>query len=79
MTAQQTLEQFVKGLPERKGIEKNLWVKTFIKKIDYSKEEIAVTIYYKRGVKDLGEFNLVVLETVAEIDILVSTNQHPIR
>lgn len=48
----QTLEQFVKGLPERKGIGKNLWVKTFIKKIDYSKEEIAITLYYKRGCEE---------------------------
>jgi len=46
---EQTLRLFVKGLFERKGLQKNLWAKKFIKKIDYSKEEIAVTIYYKRG------------------------------
>ncbi|MFZ3386365.1 MAG: hypothetical protein WA120_04240, partial [Candidatus Hydromicrobium sp.] len=38
---------FVKILPEKKGIEKNLWAKKFIKKIDYSKEEIALILYYK--------------------------------
>ena len=43
----QNLQHFVKILPERKGIEKNLWVKKFIKKIDYSKEEIALILYYK--------------------------------
>jgi len=32
----------------KKGIEKNLWAKKFIKNIIYSKEEIAVTLYYKR-------------------------------
>ena len=46
---EQTLRLFVKGLFERKGIEKNLWAKKFIKNIDYSKDEIAVILYYKRG------------------------------
>ena len=54
MTAEQTLRLFVKGLPERKGIEKNLWAKKFIKAIKYSKEEVSVTLYYKSifGEKD---------------------------
>ena len=43
----QTLQHFVKGLFKRKGIEKNLWAKQFIKRIDYSKEEISITLYYK--------------------------------
>ena len=43
----QNLQHFLKILPEKKGIEKNLWVKRFIKKIDYSKEEIALILYYK--------------------------------
>ena len=47
MTAEQTLRLFVKGLSESKGIEKNLWAKKFIKSIKYSKEEIAVSFYYK--------------------------------
>ena len=42
-----TLQNFVGILPEKKGIEKSLWVKKFIKKIDYSKEEIALILYYK--------------------------------
>jgi hypothetical protein len=56
MTAEQTLRLFVKGLSGRKGIEKNLWAKKFIKSIKYCKEEIAVSFYYKSGseeVKDL--------------------------
>jgi len=44
---QNALKFFVKGLGERKGLDKNLWTKKFIKKIDYSKEEIAITFYYK--------------------------------
>ena len=44
---EQTLRLFVKGLFERKGIEKNLWAKKFIKSIVYSKEEIAISFYYK--------------------------------
>ena len=46
---EQTLRLFVKGLSERKGIDKNLWVKKFIKNIIYSKEEIVLTLYYKRS------------------------------
>ncbi len=44
---QQILKFFTKGLGERKGQDRNLWVKKFIKKIDYSKEEISITLYYK--------------------------------
>ncbi len=44
---QNVLKFFTKGLRERKGPDKNLWAKKFIKKIDYSKEEIAITFYYK--------------------------------
>ncbi|NQT67772.1 MAG: recombinase family protein [Actinobacteria bacterium] len=47
----QTLQNFAGILPEKKGIEKSLWVKKFIKRVDYSKEEIAVVLYYK-GLKD---------------------------
>ena len=43
----QTLQNFVGILPEKKGIEKSLWVKKFIKRVDYSKEEIALSLYYK--------------------------------
>ena len=53
----QTLQHFVKILPEKKGIEKNLWAKKFIKNIDYSKEEIAVILYYKRGSEEENSSN----------------------
>ena len=46
---EQTLCLFVKGIFERKGIDKNIWVKKFIKSITYSKEEILLTLYYKIG------------------------------
>ena len=42
-----TLQNFVGILPDKKGIEKSLWVKKFIKKVDYSKDEIALFLYYK--------------------------------
>ncbi|MCL5772682.1 MAG: recombinase family protein [Actinobacteria bacterium] len=42
-----TLQHFIKILPLKKGIDKNLWVKKFINKVDYSKDEIAVSIYYR--------------------------------
>ncbi|NQT67769.1 MAG: hypothetical protein HQ569_09395, partial [Actinobacteria bacterium] len=34
-------------LPEKKGIEKSLWVKKFIKRMDYSREGITLIFYYK--------------------------------
>jgi len=43
------LQQFIKILPQKKGIEKSLWVKKFIKKIEYSRDEIAVTAYYREN------------------------------
>jgi len=41
----QTLGLFVKGLPSKKGIEKNLWAKKFIQKIIYSKENIQINFF----------------------------------
>ena len=49
---EQTLKIFVKSLSKKRGIEKNLWVKKFIERIDYSKEEIAISFYYKSGCKE---------------------------
>ena len=43
------LQQFIKILPQKKGIEKSLWVKKFTKKVDYSKEEIAITVYCREN------------------------------
>jgi len=53
---EQTLRLFVKGFFERKGIEKNLWAKKFIKRIVYSKEEIAVSFYYKSSSDEVKPF-----------------------
>ena len=44
----QTLQHFLKILPDKKSFEKNLWAKKFIKNIVYSKQEISITLYYKR-------------------------------
>lgn len=49
------LKTFVKGLSARKGIEKNLWVKKFIQKIRYSKDEIEINLYYKEGSEKSSE------------------------
>ena len=43
------LQQFIKILPQKRGIDKSLWVKKFIKKMDYSKEEIALTVYCREN------------------------------
>ncbi|MGB9762373.1 MAG: recombinase family protein, partial [Caldimicrobium thiodismutans] len=45
----QTLRLFVKGITERKGIEKNLWAKKFIKDIIYSKSDIQINVYYSNS------------------------------
>jgi site-specific DNA recombinase len=47
----QTLQNFMGILPGKKGIGKSLRVKKFIKRVDYSKEEIALSLYYK-GLED---------------------------
>ena len=44
-----TLCHFIKILPQKKDISKNLWVKKFIKKVEYSKEEIALTVYCREN------------------------------
>jgi len=51
----QTLQNFTEILPEKKGIEKSLQVKKFIKRVDYSRDEIALLLYYNRsGEADSG-------------------------
>jgi hypothetical protein len=49
MTAGQTLAELVKKLGSKKGLEKNLCAKRYIKKIQYSPEEISITLYLKRA------------------------------
>ena len=44
-----TLCHFIKILPQKRGIDKNLWVKKFIKKVEYSKEEITISLYYREN------------------------------
>ena len=41
-----TLCHFIKVRPKKRGIDKNFWVKKFIKKVEYSKEEVAISLYY---------------------------------
>ena len=40
-----------KGLAEKRGLEKNLWVKKFIKNIVYSKEQIELSLFYSTTFK----------------------------
>ncbi|MHB8276986.1 MAG: hypothetical protein ACYDIA_04960 [Candidatus Humimicrobiaceae bacterium] len=44
-----TLCHFIKILPQKRGIDKNLGVKKFIKKVEYSKEIIAISLYYREN------------------------------
>ena len=39
----------IKIFLQKRGIEKSLWVKKFIKKVEYSRDEIAVTAYYREN------------------------------
>ena len=48
---QDTLKTFIKGLAEKRGLEKNLWVKKFIKNIVYSKEQIELSLFYSTTFK----------------------------
>ncbi len=45
----QTLQLFVKGISEKRGIEKNLWAKKFIRNIIYSKSDIQINLYYSNN------------------------------
>jgi hypothetical protein len=46
------LQLFVKGISEKRGIEKNLWEKKFIKDIIYSKSDIQINLYYSMNFED---------------------------
>ena len=50
----QTLQHFLKILPQKKGIEKNLLIKKFIKEIIYSKQNIQISLYFSIGFEDLN-------------------------
>jgi len=52
-TFQSTLQHFLKTLPQKKGIEKNLYIKKFIKEIIYSKENIQINLYFSICFEDL--------------------------
>jgi len=45
-TLQSSLQHFLKTLPQKKGIEKNLFIKKFIKEIIYSKENIQINLCF---------------------------------
>ncbi len=47
-TLQNILKIFLKSLAQKKGIEKNLLIKKFIKNILYSKEQIQINLYYSK-------------------------------
>ena len=51
---QQTLQCFIEGIKQRKGIDKNLWAKKFIKNILYSKSDIQINLYYSIGSETLN-------------------------
>jgi hypothetical protein len=43
-----TLHHFLKTIPQKKGIEKNLYIKKFIKEIIYSEENIQINLYFSK-------------------------------
>ena len=47
------LQNFLSALAERKGMERNLFAKRFIKDILYSKENIKITLFYSENSKKL--------------------------
>ncbi|MBI4683917.1 MAG: recombinase family protein [Nitrospirae bacterium] len=51
---QQTLQYFIEGIKQRKGIDKNLWAKKFIKNILYSKSDIQINLYYSTSFENLN-------------------------
>jgi len=46
------LKSFLSFLSQRRGVERNLLVKRFIKEIIYSKENIKITLFYSENLKD---------------------------
>ena len=48
-----TLQNFLSALAERKGMERNLFAKRFIKGILYSKENLKITLFYSENSKKL--------------------------
>jgi len=46
---QNILQKFLKEFADKKGIEKNLIIRRFIKNIIYSKDQIHINLYYTRG------------------------------
>jgi len=58
-TFQSTLQHFLKTFVQKKGIEKNLFVKKFIKEIIYSKENIQINLYFSRNfaLQDFSDLN----------------------
>ncbi len=59
-TFQSTLQHFLKTLPQKKGIEKNLLIKKFIKEIIYSKENIQINLYFSKNftLQDFSDSNI---------------------
>jgi hypothetical protein len=47
-TLQNILKLFLETLAQKKGIERNLYIKKFIKNILYSKNQIQINLYYSK-------------------------------
>ena len=53
-TIASTLKSFLLFLSQRRGVERNLLVKKFIKEIIYSKENIKITLFYSENLENSG-------------------------
>ena len=49
----QTLRRLTKSLVQKRGIEKNLFIKKFIKNIIYSSSQIQITLYFSKDSENL--------------------------
>ncbi len=57
------LHSFISSLSQRRGVERNLLAKRFIKEIIYSKESVKIALFYAKNLKDF---------------VLVGNNQRPV-
>ena len=54
IATRQSLQLFVKGITEKRGVDKNLWAKKFIKEIQYSESDIQINLYYSNNYENLN-------------------------
>ncbi|HDZ76706.1 MAG TPA: recombinase family protein, partial [Candidatus Omnitrophica bacterium] len=74
----QTLQSFMKNMSKCRGEERNFWSKTYIKSIKYSKEEIALTLYYKISFENENSVSSTIVRSAADAARNLSQKISPI-